>query len=371
MISTLFYFFASMSYKNHQKERLKSLDAIRGLTMFTLIGLGSIFSSLPYISNNTILNWLSFQSKHPEWQGFTMWDLIFPLFIFIMGVAIPFSFKNRRSTKKYLYKHITIRSITLLIIGIILWQQPGGAHPHYGYYHILYRIAFSYFFASLIILNSNIHKQLYWAIGLFLGHWILLRFVPVPEYGIGNFTREGNMNSYIETMIGMFVSPKVKYMLSPSLIPSVSNALLGAIIGNMLLSNNDKYKNLKKLLVIGSVLVFFGLLVHLDFPINKKLGSPSFTLLAAGICVLLLSFFYWIVDLKGYTKWAFFLIVVGMNPLAIYIFTTLVDFNIIANVFVGGFNLSRFQPLVVVLTATTLKWLFVYYLYKQKFFFKI
>lgn len=355
-------------------NRLKSLDALRGLIMFFLIGMGSIFRSLPKISNNTIFKWLSDQSHHPDWQGFTAWDLIFPLFIFIMGVAMPFSFTkriNKTGQKRQLYKHIIIRSISLTVIGIILWQQPTGAHPHYGYYHILYRIAFSYFFASIILMNSTTKQQMYWALCLFIGHWVLLRFVPVPNFGIGDFSKDGNMNVYIESLVANFISPNFRFMLSPSLIPSTATALLGVLSGHLLLSNKDQKEKTLKLLLAGSSLVVFALIVHFDFPINKKLASPSFTLLAGGISVISLALFYWIIDVKDFTRWAFFLIVVGANSIAIYIITSLINFNVIANVFVGGLDFGKAQTLAVAITATTIAWLLLYYLYKQKIFLKI
>jgi predicted acyltransferase len=264
-----------------------------------------------------------------------------------------------------------MRSIVLAILGIILWQQPGGAHPHYGFYSVLYRIGVSYLFAAIIMLNTSIKQQVYWAFGLLIGHWLLLRFVPVPGYGIGDFSQEGNLNTYVGNQVANFISPNFSSMLSLSLIPSISNALFGALAGHWLMSEKKPTKKTMGILIAGIIFILVALIVHFYFPINKKLGSPAFTLLTCGISGVLLSAFFWLIDVKGKKKWAFFLVVVGMNPLTIYLANSLVKFNNIANVFVGGFDFGNAQAFVFAVALASIKWLFLYYLYKQKIFLKI
>ena len=355
-------------------KRLLSLDALRGLDMFFLVGLAGILRALPAFSDNALNNWLANQTVHPEWHGFTAYDLIFPLFIFIVGAAMPFSFSKQlgqENGKKKLYKHVLIRTIILMILGVILWQESGGAHPHWGFYSVLYRIGFSYFFAAIIMMNTNIRGQIYWAFGLLIGYWLLMRFVPVPGYGIGNFSQNGNLGTYIGNWIAEFISPDFRYVFSINLIPSISNALFGVIAGNWLLSGKKVTEKALGLLVAGIGLIILGLVAHLDIPINKRISSPSFTFLTCGISAFLLSLFYWFIDVKGYKKWAFFFVVVGVNSIAIYVANFLINFNNIANVFVGGFNFGRSTELVVAITVAAINWLFLYYLYRQKIFFKI
>ena len=351
-----------------------SLNVLRGLDMFFLVVLSYIFLALPEASDNAIFRWLASQCEHPEWQGFTMYDIVFPMFIFVVGVAMPFSFSRRmaeKKEKKKLFRHVVIRTLTLMILGIVLWRSPGGPHPEYGYYSVLYRIGFSYFFAAIIMMNTGIKGQVYWAFGLFIGHWMLMRFIPVPGYGAGDFSPEGNLGAYIGSRISSWLSPDFRYVFDLSLIPSVSNALFGVLAGHLLKSDRESLDKAKWLLIAGTCFIIAGLIVHLDFPINKKIGSPSFHLLTCGISALLLGLFYWIVDVRGYRKWSFFLVVVGMNPITIYVAGWLIDFNAIANVFVGGFNFGNAQHLVIVTMAGLIKWLFLYYLWRQKVFLKI
>jgi len=358
----------------NNSNRLMSLDVLRGLDMFFLSCLSYVFLALPEASNNVVFNWLANQCKHPEWEGFTMYDIIFPMFIFIVGVAMPFSFNRRMGLeggKKELYKHVLIRTITLMILGLVLWRTPGGPHPEYGYYSVLYRIGFSYFFAAIIMMNTGIKGQIYWAFGLFAFHWLLMRFVPVPGHGIGNFSPEGNLDTYIGNHISEWISPNFRYVLDISLIPSISNALFGVLAGHWLRSGREPMEKVKWLLIAGVVFIIAGLLIHLDFPINKKIGSPSFHFLTCGISTFLLGFFYYLVDVKGCRKWAFFLVVVGVNPITIYVAGWLINFNAIANVFVGAFDFGIAQNLAIAIGASIVKWLFLYYLWRQKVFFKI
>lgn len=354
--------------------RLLSLDALRGLDMFFLVGLAGIFRALPEHTDNGLNNWLANQVRHPDWQGFTAYDLVFPMFIFIVGVAMPFSFTKRMEKergKRELFKHVLIRTLILAILGAVLWQTPGGAHPQYGFYSVLYRIGFSYFFAAIIMMNTGIRGQIYWTFGILIGYWLLMRFVPVPGYGMGDFSQEGNLAAYMHRWVGDVISPKFSYVFSLTLITSVSNAMMGVLAGHWLMSGKNGSRKTIGLLLAGIALILVALVAHLDFPINKKLASPSFTLLTCGISAVLLSLFYWLIDVNGHKKWAFFFVVVGVNPITIYVADFLIDFNKIANVFVGALDFGQANRLVVAITAAAIIWLFLYYLYRQRIFFKI
>ena len=360
--------------ENSPKKRLASLDALRGLDMFYLAILSYVFLALPQLGDNKVFGWLAQQCEHPDWQGFTAYDVVFPMFIFVVGVAMPFSFSKRMALpggKKELFTHLVIRTVVLMVLGVFLWREPGGPHPEYGYYSVLYRIGFSYFFAALILLNCSIRKQVYWAAGLFIGHWLLTRFFPVPGYGIGDFTAEGSVDTFFGNLVANYISPNFRYVLDISLIPSVSNAMFGVLAGHWLRSSHSEKFKTSRLLMAGIGLMALGLLVHLDYPINKKIGSPSFHLLTCGLSTALLAVFYWVIDVKGYRKWAFFLIVVGMNSIAIYVVGWLIDFEALANVVVGAFDFGTAQFVMLVTVAGIIKWLLIYYLYRQKFFFKI
>jgi len=356
------------------QERFMSLDALRGLDMFFLTGIAGIFQALPKLSDNALFNWLANQCEHPEWQGFTAYDLIFPMFIFIVGASMPFSFARRLGEpggKKKLLKHVIIRTITLAVLGVFLWQSPGGPHPEYGYYSVLYRIGFSYFFASLILMNTNIRGQIYWTFGLLAGYYLLMRLVPIPGHGTGDLSQEGNLASYISNLVSQYLSPNFRYVFSLTLIPAISNALMGVLAGQWLKSDKNPSDKAKGLMIAGIVLFISSFILHLDFPIIKNLWSPSFTFLTCGISALLLSLFYWLIDIRGYRKWAFFFVVVGMNSITIYVAGWILSFYDLADVVVGRFDFGYAQALMLAIVVATLKWLLLYYFYRQKIFLRI
>jgi predicted acyltransferase len=355
-------------------ERLMSLDALRGLDMFFLVGISGILQTLPEISDNSAFRWFAGQCEHPDWHGFTAYDLIFPMFIFIVGVSMPFSFVRRleqKGGKKKLLKHVFIRTLILAILGVLLWQSPGGPHPEWGYYSVLYRIGISYFFASLVMMNTSIRGQVYWTFGLLAGYYLLMRFVPVPGHGMGNLDKGSDMASYIGNQVSAYLSPYFRHVLSITLIPTISTALMGVLAGHWLRSDRNPMAKAKGLMIGGTVLIISSFIIHLDFPINKNLWSPSFVFLTTGITALLLSFFYWLIDIRGYRKWAFFFVVVGMNSITIYVARWILKFYSLADVFVGGFDFGNARNFALAIVVASLEWLFLYYLYRQKVFLRI
>ncbi len=357
-------------------QRLMSLDALRGADMFLLVGLAGVFHALAKFSDNAVFQFLSRQCRHPEWHGFTLYDLIFPLFIFIVGVAIPLSFEKRRQrgeTHWQLYRHIAVRTIALALLGLVFWGTPGGAHPTWGYYSVLYRIGISFFFAALIVMHTRPTGQAISAFGLVIGYWLATRYLPVPGYGAGDFTEAGCLQTYLSQHVAAALSPKFQHLFSITLIPSVATALFGALAGHWLRSSRLPGAKTAGLLLAGAAFLAAALLAQESVPINKKMWSASFTLLTVGLSLLLLGISYWLVDVRGWRRAAFFFVVVGMNPITIYLGARLIDFKQIANVFVGGFvdSFGSAAPLVTATTSALLMWLFLYYLYVHKAFLKI
>ena len=357
-------------------RRLVSLDALRGADMFLLVGITGIVRALPEISDHPFFSDLSEQFRHPPWHGFTLYDLIFPLFIFIVGAAMPFSFARRleRGDRRWgLFGHVLARTILLTILGLIYWGTSGGAHPTYGYYSVLYRIGISYFFAAIILMNLRPVGWAICALILIIGYEAALQFVPVPQHGAGNFTKEGCLPTYVAEQVSLAISPKFAYVLSITLIPTVATALFGALAGEWLRSNRGPGRKTVGLLLWGAIFLGVALFTPNLVPINKHLWSTSFTLLTAGISFVLLGLAYWMIDVRGWRRPAFFFVVVGMNPIVIYLAERLIDFRKLANVFVGEYMeaLGTAGPLVNAITAAALMWLFLYFLYVNKAFLRI
>lgn len=368
-----------METTNHvsaPQQRLMALDVLRGIDMFLLVALATIFRALPTVSDNAVFRFLDQQVRHPEWHGFTLYDLIFPLFIFIVGVAIPFSHEKRLQQgdgRWQLYRHILVRTVVLTILGLIFWGTPGGAHPTYGYYSVLYRIGISFCFAALIAMHTRPRSQVLGAAALVGGYWLALLYIPVPGYGAGDFSQEGSLTRYLGQQAAETLGPNFRYVFSITLIPSIATALLGVVAGHWLRSSRSAGVKAAGLVLAGAACIAASLLAHASVPINKNMWSPSFTLLTVGLSSLLLGITYWVVDVRGWRRAAFFFVVVGVNPIVIYLGTRLINFRKIAEVFIGGFSESfgAATPLVTAIATATVIWLFLYYLYVNKIFLKV
>jgi predicted acyltransferase len=214
------------------------------------------------------------------------------------------------------------------------------------------------------------------AIGaILLSYWIIMMVVPVPGHGAGVWTPEGNLAAYIDQLLlpGRFCCYKFgdnEGILS--MLPAVATALLGGLAGHLLRSALNQQKKLLGLIAAGGGSLVLALIWGTFFPINKLLWTSSYVLFAAGWSFLLLALFYWLVDIRGYQKWAFPFIVIGLNPITIYVLQSVFDFGTVANIFVYGFidNLGVFQPLFWVACILAVKWMFLYFLYRQKIFLK-
>lgn len=358
--------------------RLLSLDALRGFDMFWITGGDAIMASLPILSSNIFFKGLAGQFEHSSWNGFTFYDLIFPLFLFIVGAAMPFSFGKRLErgdSKQDLYKHIITRTAILFLFGLIYNGLLDFNFSTMRYAGVLQRIALCYCFASLVFVNTTIRGQAIVAGALMLFYMLIMKLIPVPGFGMGVLAPEGNLSSFLDQHLlpGRFCCFKFgdnEGILST--LPAISTTLLGVLTGHWMRHSNSPKEKIIGLLSSGVIGIVAALLMNFWFPINKLIWTSSYVLFTAGLSALLLCLFYWLIDVRGYKKWAFFFVVIGMNPITIYILQRLFDFGDIANIFVHGFinYLGPGKPLFWALCVTTVKWSFLYWLYKKKIFIK-
>ncbi|MBX2922334.1 MAG: DUF5009 domain-containing protein [Chitinophagaceae bacterium] len=363
-------------------QRLHSLDALRGFDMFWIIGGERIFHSLAKVTNAPFWQALSHQFTHLQWNGFTVYDLIFPLFLFIAGVATPYSIgrqlDNNVDKRKLVWK-VVKRGLILVVLGWVknndLIIQPIS---EMRFPSVLGRIGLAYMFANIIYIYSGRKTQVIWFCGLLLGYWLLFLFFAAPGYPAGTLTREGNIASYIDTLLvpGKLLTPGVH---DPeglvSTIPAIGTGLLGILAGTYLKNHHaDALKKVWRMAVAGGILVALGQLWNLVFPINKNLWSSSFVLHVGGLSLLLLALFYYIIDIKGYRKWAFFFTVIGMNSILIYMSGSFIDWkNTTASFFEWLFQLTGepYNAVVFVFCFLAVKWAFLYFMYRKKAFLRV
>ena len=361
------------------QDRIASIDALRGFDMFWIIGGGAFFETLPKVWKNPFTETIKNQMEHVSWDGFHFEDLIFPLFLFIVGVVLPFSISRRREqgiSPAVLRLHIIKRAAILVLLGLILNGLLQFNLADMRWPGVLQRIGLCYFFAALLVMHTGWLIQSLAAGGLLLGYWALVMLVPVPGLGPGVLTPEGCLPAYIDRLLipgkfCCFTYGDNEGLLST--IPAVSTVLIGALAGRWLCSPASSNLKAVALVIAGVVCLVIGYLWGLSFPIIKVIWTSSYVLYAAGWSLLLLAVFYWIIDVRGYRKWAFFFVVVGANPITIYFLQGFVNFDDIAAFFVRGLaqHTGQFELLILPLAAFAVKWLLLLFLYRHKIFFKI
>ncbi len=298
----------------NKTSRLLSLDVFRGMTIILMILVNSP-------GNQTAYPWLS----HSTWNGCTLADLVFPFFVFILGVSLVFSLSKSLEIgiphKKLLYKILT-RTIIIFLIGLFLNAFPS----HFDVSTIrvsgvLQRIAICYFFASLLFLFTRIQTQILLIVGLLIGYWVIMTMLPVPDYGTNNLSPEGNLAAYIDRLI---LSPAHLYgkTFDPegllSTLPAIATTLIGNLAGAWLLSLHNKQKKVQGTAIAGVIALIIGWVWGLSFPINKSLWTSSYVLWSGGLALLLLATLYWFIEIKNIRHWSKIFEIFGLNAIAAY-----------------------------------------------------
>lgn len=295
------------------------------------------------------------------------------------GVSTPRELPS--AEKKKIYRSMLKRTCILLILGFIvngLLKFDGYDQTRFA--SVLGRIGLAWFFAGLIYLNFDLKKQIFWFVGILIGYYLVMLFVPVPGFGAGVLTKEGSSEGYIDRLFlpGRLHSKVYDPEGLLSTIPAVSTALLGVFLGTFLKSEHP-YLSIKNKVVIlaGSaiILIIIGLLWDFNFPINKHLWTSSFVCFVGGFSILFFIFFYVIIDLLGFQKWAFPLILIGSNSILIYMASEgLINFKHTAEYVFGGlieFAPLVWQPVFTTLSVTVIQLILLYFLYRKKWFLKV
>ena len=354
-------------------KRLTSLDALRGFDMFWITGGTYFLGRLFKWTDHPFFLAIERQFHHSEWNGFTFYDLIFPLFLFMVGTSLPFAVSRRMekgADKQHLFLHILRRTATLFLLGMIQNGLLRLDFENMRWLGVLQRIALGYFFASCLVLTLKIRGQAIVLAVILLGYWALMELVPVPGYGAGVLTPEGNLAAFIDQKFlpGSFCC----YTFGDnegivSTLPAIGSALLGVLAGHWLRSSHEGLKKGIGLLLAGIVSLGVALVWNPFFPINKLIWTSSYVLFAGGWSLLLLGTFYLIIDVWGWRRWAFPFVVIGMNAITIYFGQKLIDFHYTADFLFGGLAslLGSFEGVLLAFGVLAVKWLFLYFLYRR------
>ena len=361
-------------------ERLAAIDVLRGFDMLFLVGAGDILRNFFRAFDSELLSPVMYQLSHAQWTGFTMWDIIMPLFLFTSGLSMPFSFDKfiqQGHNRAQLYVKVLKRFGILFVLGWIAQGNLLDLNPDtfHIYCNTLHAIAFGYLITSFIVIN--IHKlkiQIFMAALLVLVYWLLLMFVPVPGYGSGILTPEGNFALFIDHTVLDRFDDGTQYTWLITSLGFAATVISGYFAGVILKKNTGHDKKLKLILITGVILVSAGLLWSLQMPMIKKIWSCSMILFSSGICYLLLALSYLLTDKMKITGWwVTGLRVLGLNSIAAYMLFTTFGLGRISRNLLHGFEqyTDAFYPFIVSLGEFAILWLILYHLYRHKIFLKV
>jgi predicted acyltransferase len=303
-------------------NRLISLDVFRGITI----------AAMTLVNNPGTWSSIYWPLEHAEWNGWTPTDLVFPFFLFIVGVSITLAFGRRveeRGVTRDLYLKVIRRSLIIFGLGLFL-----NGFPHFQLATIripgvLQRIAVCYLVASLIFLRTRVRTQLVIALALLVFYYILMTKIPAPGFAAGDLTKEGSLASYVDRVVfGPHIWKQGK-VYDPegilSTIPAIATTLFGILTGHWLRTERTHYEKVAGMFVAGAVCVMIGWAWNPFFPINKALWTSSYVFFTAGLALNLLGLCYWLIDIKGYRRWAWPFEVFGMNAIALYVGSALME----------------------------------------------
>lgn len=304
--------------------RLLSLDVFRGATI----------AGMMMVNNPGAWSYIYPPFAHAKWNGWTFTDLIFPFFLWIVGVAMTFSFSRRveqGADRNKLLLHAFQRALAIFAIGLFLNGFPFGLLFGHEFSWatiripgVLQRIAVCYFLASLIVLYSGIVWQIRWTMIFLVVYWILIKTVPVPEFGVGVLEPSGNLCWYIDANVltGHTWKGAPVPGFDPegifSTLPAIATTLFGVLTGHFIRSDRSQEEKTVWMFVFGNVMIFFALLMDNWLPINKNLWTSSYSVFMAGMALNIFALCYWMIDVKGSRWWTKPFQIYGLNAISMF-----------------------------------------------------
>lgn len=373
------------SAETARPPRLMSVDALRGFDMLWIssgIGGAEIATALErWITGNK--GWVALQLQHVAWEGMRFEDLIMPLFMFLAGVSLPLAFQARLAkdpSRPRLWRHIAIRIVLLWIFGMLCQGNLLSYDPAQWkfYSNTLQAIAAGYLIASVFHLYLPLRGQVAATAALLLASWAVFAWVPAPGGTAGDYSPGGNIAIWIDKAILGSHQDGTEYAWILGSLNFGATTMLGVFAGR-LLQAKELSGNRKALCLAGAGLGSLLLAAAWTpfHPLIKHLWTGSFVFLAGGLSLLLLALFYWTIDVRGWRRWAYVCVVIGVNAIAAYLLTEIPGLHLkqLADPFVRGiqhWGLSKGAYDFVLASAQfALVWLILWHLHRQKIYLKV
>lgn len=367
-----------MSQNIESNKRIASIDILRGFDMLLIIFADRFFFSLHKGANTKTTAFLADQFDHPDWLGSTFYDIIMPLFLFVVGAVIPFSMEKRiedTSNMKSVYKKLFKRFIVLFILGWIVQGNLLGltTSEFYIFNNTLQAIAVGYLFSVLFYIHLSKKGRYIAFTTCIVLYMVLLEFAYVPDIGAGVLLPEKNFAIYIDSLILGDLHDGTQYTWILSGLGFTATTLSGLFAGELIKSNLSRKHIAIRLFFYGLIGIILGLALGELHPIVKKLWTSSFILFSSGICFVLMALFYWIVDVKAKHTWAFPLKVIGMNAITAYVLSHVFSFPEISNYILFGLEQysGDYHDMILSIGGFGILYLVLWYMYKKGTFVKV
>lgn len=379
-----------MKNTHSSSKRLESLDALREFDLFFLVALGPLMHSLARTANVEWLNESMWVFSHVSWEGFSPWDLIMPLFLFMSGISMPFSLSRYKSIsdKRPLLRRLAKRILLLWIFGMMCQGNLLALDPNtiYLYSNTLQAIATGYLITALLFLFTSRRTQIITAVVLLLVYWTAMQFITVDGYGGGNYTPQGNLAEWIDnTVLGRFrdtaqvIDGKVviadwyHYTWILSSLNFGVTVLTGLFAGYIAKDKIEEKKKLKLYFGTGITMVIAGWLWNFQMPVIKTIWTSSMVLVSSGYCFLLMGLFYYWIDYKGHRSGITWLKVYGMNSIVAYMLANVVNFRCIGESLFYGLEqyMGSYYSFLMTLWNIGAVYVIIWFMYKRGIFLKV
>lgn len=379
-----------MKNTHSSSKRLESLDALRGFDLFFLVALGPLMHSLARTANVEWLNESMWVFSHVSWEGFSPWDLIMPLFLFMSGISMPFSLSRYKSIsdKRPLLRRLAKRILLLWIFGMMCQGNLLALDPNtiYLYSNTLQAIATGYLITALLFLFTSRRTQIITAVVLLLVYWTTMQFITVDGYGGGNYTPQGNLAEWIDnTVLGRFrdtaqvidgkmvVADWYHYTWILSSLNFGVTVLTGLFAGYIAKDKIEEKKKLKLYFGTGITMVIAGWLWNFQMPVIKTIWTSSMVLVSSGYCFLLMGLFYYWIDYKGHRSGITWLKVYGMNSIVAYMLANVVNFRCIGDSLFYGLEqyMGSYYSFLMTLWNIGAVYVIIWFMYKRGIFLKV
>jgi predicted acyltransferase len=360
-----------------QTERVLSIDALRGFDMFWIVGGRTVLKTwwlwlgLPFYPE------LDRQFQHVKWEGFVFYDLIFPLFLFVVGAVLPFSLaKVRPEDRTAAYGRIARRGLLLFALGLLYLQAWELNFQAFRVSGVLQRIAVCYGICALLVLHGSVRVQVGVLLALLLGYWALLALVAPPGGIPGDYGMETSLPGWVDRAV---LPGKLMYYGHGdnegilSTFGAIATTLLGVLAGHWLRSTCSGGAKFAGLVLAGLVCLLAGKMWDQVFPIIKNIWTSSYVLYAGGWSLLLLAGFYGIMDVLGYRRWAFFFVVIGGNAITIYVACKVLGLNRLFRIIENGYGTEwgAFVPALLAMALVAVDWVVLWQLYRRRLFLRV